>query len=146
MAIVGTSGSGKTYAAKGLAFDFAGLRAMVQASARDDAFEPGAIERYTEAWSHPGSLTGMLNYYRALREGPAPDEPARIAPPTLVVWGENDAFLERHVAHTSLELCDNGRLSIITGATRWLHLEEPARVSAELTKFLGEQPGVAGGT
>jgi epoxide hydrolase 4 len=125
------------------ALDFAGLRAMVQGSARSGAFEPGAIERYTEAWSHPGSLTGMLNYYRALRERPATDQPARIAPPTLVLWGEKDAFLEHHVAHAALALCDDGRLSIIDGATHWLHLEEPARVNAALIEFLGEQARAA---
>ena len=118
------------------ALGFAGLRAMLQGSARADAFEPGAVGRYTEAWARPGSLTGMLNYYRALRRRPAPHEPARIAPPTLIVWGENDVFLERHVAEAALALCDAGRLFIVGGATHWLHLEEPAQVAGG---FLREQ-------
>jgi epoxide hydrolase 4 len=128
------------------ALDFAGLRAMVLGSARRDALKPGEIERYTEAWArHPGSLTAMLNYYRALRERPAPACPARIAPPTLVLWGEQDAFLEHHVARTAVELCDNGRLVVVAGATHWLHLEEPMRVNAELIGFLGDGGGAGPG-
>lgn len=116
---------------------FAGLRAAVLGSARTDAFKPGEIDRYVEAWSRPGSLTAMLNYYRALRGRRAPDQPSRIAPPTLILWGEKDSVLEHHVARAALDLCEDGRLSIIPGATHWLHLEDPARVNAELVRFLG---------
>lgn len=118
--------------------DFAGLRAMVLGSARKDTFQPGEIERYTEAWEHPGSLTAMLNYYRALRErnDDQPGPSSRIAAPTLVIWGEHDSFLEQHVARAALDLCDSGRLLIIPDATHWLHLEEPARVNAEIIRFL----------
>ena len=117
------------------ALDFAGLRAMIEDTARPDALKPGEMEHYTEAWAHPGSLTAMLNYYRALRERKKPDQPARIQCPTLVLWGEKDIFLEHHVALAGLEQCDNGQLSIIQGATHWLHLEEPERVNAEIIKF-----------
>ena len=115
---------------------YAALRAMMAGTARAGAFEPGAVERYVEAWRHPGSLTAMLNYYRALRMRPAPARPARIAPRTLVLWGENDPFLERHVAEAALALCDDGRLHIVAGTTHWLHLERPDRVTAALTGFL----------
>ena len=111
---------------------------MIQAGARPDTFKPGELDRYVKAWEHPGSLTAMLNYYRALRDGKT-RRPARIAPPTLVLWGENDAYLEHHVAHAALELCDDGQLSIIKGATHWLHLEEPERVNAKLIRFLAAE-------
>lgn len=118
------------------ALDFAGLRGMIQGSGRSDTLEPGAIDHYAEAWGHPGSLTGMLNYYRALRQRPSPDTPARITPPTLILWGENDVFLERHVAEAAQALCDDARLTIIGGATHWLHLEEPGQVNGALVRFL----------
>ena len=41
-----------------------------------------------------------------------------------------------HVVEAGLELCDRGRLVIVEGATHWLHLEEPARVNAEIINFL----------
>lgn len=121
------------------ALDFAGLRTMVESTARADTFKPGEIECYTEAWAHPGSLTAMLNYYRALGERDKPAQPARISAPTLVIWGENDSFLEQHVARAALDLCDKGQLSIIGGATHWLHLEEPERVNAEIIQFLASE-------
>lgn len=124
------------------AFDFAGLKAMMRGSARADTFEPGALERYAQAWAHPGSLTAMLNYYRALRERRAGPHPARLAPPTLVLWAGADSVLERHVAEAGLALCDQGRLVVVEGATHWLHLEEPGRVTAEVTAFLDAGRGL----
>lgn len=118
------------------AFGFASMRRTMRVSAKKGAFAPGDLDRYAEAWSHPGSLTAMLNYYRALRQRPIPDPPRRIAPPTLVLWGEKDAFLGDHVAHSALEMCDDGRLSFVAGATHWLHLEESGRVTEELIGFL----------
>lgn len=117
-------------------FDFAGLRTMMQASAHEDTFEPGALDRYAEAWTHPGSLTAMLNYYRALRELDVPSEPTRITPPTLILWAGEDSFLERHVAEAGLALCDNGQLVVVEGATHWLHIEQAERVNREVLSFL----------
>lgn len=120
------------------AFNFAGLRTMVQRTARPGTFEPGEMDRYVDAWSHPGSLTAMLNYYRALRKRPVPDQPRRITPPTLILWGEKDSFLEGHIARSALDYCDDGNLTIVTDATHWLHLEEPERINTELIAFLGD--------
>lgn len=127
------------------AFDFAGLRAMVQGSAKPGTFEPGALDRYVEAWSPPGRLTAMLNYYRALRERKTGTEPARLAPPTLILWAGDDSFLERHVAEAGLALCDDGRLVVIDGASHWLHIEQYLWVNAEVLEFLGPllRPGEA---
>ncbi|AGF72034.1 alpha/beta fold hydrolase [Corynebacterium halotolerans] len=122
-------------------FNFTALRAMMRRTAREGTFDPGDLDRYAAAWSHPGSLTGMLNYYRALvRREEAP--PARITPPTLILWGENDAALELHIAERALELCDDGRLVVVENASHWLHLEQPHRINAELVDFLGK-PGLS---
>jgi pimeloyl-ACP methyl ester carboxylesterase len=119
-------------------FDFAGLRAMVRGSARSDTFEPRALDRYAEAWAHPGSLTAMLNYYRALRERPRSDDPVRVVPPTLILWADDDRFLERHVAEAGLALCDNGRLEMIDGASHWLHIEQPELINNRIISWLSE--------
>ncbi len=117
-------------------FDGAGLKAMIQGSAKPDSFEPGALEHYARAWAHPGSVTAMLNYYRALRERPRMEEPARLAPRTLILWAGNDIFLEKSVAEASLALCDDGKLEIIEGASHWLHIEQPERINARIIDFL----------
>ncbi len=120
-------------------FNSAALRAMMRRTARAGTFTTADLDRYSTAWSQPGSLTGMLNYYRALfrrKEGLS----ARIEPPTLILWGENDVALELHIAERALELCGDGRLVVIEGASHWLHLEQPDRINAELVDFLGK-PG-----
>ncbi|KRE40433.1 alpha/beta fold hydrolase [Knoellia sp. Soil729] len=119
------------------AFGFAALRASMQRSARAGTFEPGALDRYAAAWSQPGSLTAMLNYYRAVRLRRPGSSPSRHAHPTLVLWGEHDDFLEQHVARQSLTRCDDGRLVVIEDAGHWLHLEQPDLVTAEILSFLG---------
>lgn len=118
-------------------FDFSGLRAMMERSAKPDTFEPGALDRYAQAWAQPGSLTAMLNYYRALRQRPRSVEPARIAPPTLILWAEDDVFLEAHVAQAGLALCDRGELEFVPDASHWLHIEQPARINARIRDWLG---------
>jgi pimeloyl-ACP methyl ester carboxylesterase len=117
-------------------FDYAGLRTMVETSARPGTFSAEEMDRYTDAWANPGTIKAMLNFYRALGKRKKPDLPARISCKTLIVWGENDTFLEHHIATAALKLCDNGRLIIIPNATHWLHLEEPVRVNMETVNFL----------
>lgn len=116
--------------------NFRGLREMMRRSAREGTFTDDVLERYVEAWSHPGVLSAMLNYYRALRKRRLPDEPGRIRTPTLILWGEKDVALEQAVARAALETCDDGRLEILPGATHWIHLEEPERVNAAIIAFL----------
>lgn len=79
----------------------------------------------------------MLNYYRALRDRPRGAERARLAPPALILWAEDDRFLGRHVAEAGLALCDDGRLKIMQGTSHWLHLEQTEGVDAQIIRFLG---------
>lgn len=116
--------------------NFALLRALMVRTARPDAFEPGAIDRYVEAWSRPGTLTAMLNYYRALRLRRDARPPARIAAPTLVLWGEHDGALGRPVAEAAVAQCKRGELEIIPGTSHWLHLEEPEQVTEAILRHL----------
>ena len=120
-------------------FGFAGLRAMMQGSAKAGTFEPGALDCYAQAWAHPGSLTAMLNYYRALRERSYAGDPARLSPPTLILWAEDDRFLERHVAEAGLALCDDGRLEMVDGASHWLHIERPKLVNSRLIRWFRDE-------
>jgi pimeloyl-ACP methyl ester carboxylesterase len=119
------------------AFDHAALKAIMQGSAHEDTFEPGALDRYRAAWAKPGALTAMLNYYRALRLHQRGEPPARLRPPTLILWGTEDRFLERHVMEAGLALCDDGRFVAIDGATHWLHLDQAARITDEIRGFFG---------
>jgi epoxide hydrolase 4 len=115
--------------------DFAGLRTMMDGSARPGTFQRGELDRYAQAWRRPGHLTAMLNYYRALRQGHSRG-PVRNPVHTLVLWGGRDSALEVQVGRASLEQCEHGRLEVLPEATHWLHLEHPERVTALILRHL----------
>lgn len=119
---------------------FAVLRRALTASSPPGLFSPADLDRYAAAWAQPGALTAMLNYYRALRLAPNSGPPARVRPPTLLVWGGRDAFLGRHLFEESLALCDRGEGLLLDDTGHWVHLEAPDAVTAAMLRFFAEPP------
>jgi pimeloyl-ACP methyl ester carboxylesterase len=118
------------------AANFLAMRQALRVTSKAGTFSQAELNRYCEAWAQPGALTGMLNWYRALRLKDR-SERAPIHAPTLIVWGRKDPALSPRLAAESLSLCTQGRIEWLPAATHWLHHEEPDRVSAALTSFLG---------
>ena len=54
----------------------------------------------------------------------------------MLLWGANDRFLGREMAHASLEQCQQGQLVMFEEATHWVHHEQSVRVNALLETFL----------
>lgn len=107
-------------------------------SSRPGVFSDEDMARYRDAWSQPGALTAMLNWYRAMLQRPPSWSPSpRITVPTLLIWGTEDKFLGRELAQPSLDLCDDGRIEFVEGATHWVQHAEPERVNALLLEFFG---------
>jgi pimeloyl-ACP methyl ester carboxylesterase len=112
------------------------VRALQQSS-RPGTFTPADLERCREAWSQPQALRAMLNWYRALlRRPPQRSTFGPVTVPTLLLWGANDRFLGREMAHASLEQCQQGQLVMFEEATHWVHHEQSVRVNALLETFL----------
>jgi epoxide hydrolase 4 len=117
------------------AFNFrVGARALLRSS-RPGTFSTEDLAQYRAAWSQPGALTAMINWYRALFRVRVkfPDKIVRV--PTRILWGERDDFLLTEMAHESLRYCTSAELFTFANATHWLHHEEPARVSELLIDF-----------
>jgi pimeloyl-ACP methyl ester carboxylesterase len=114
---------------------FASIRRALLHSSRPGTFSEEDLARYEAAWAEPGALTAMLNWYRALRSRPHVRN-ARVTAPTLVIWGEEDRFLEKGLAEASLALCESGRPVWFESASHWVHLEEAQDVNEELIEFL----------
>lgn len=113
---------------------------MLTASGKPGTFSSEDLEHYREAWSQPRAWTGMINWYRALRRrlrsfGPA----VRIKPPTLIIWGEQDAALESRMAAESLALCEDGRLELVPDATHWVQHDAAGQVNDWLVEFFGQE-------
>jgi len=112
-----------------------------------EAFTPEDRARYREAWSAPGAMTGMVNWYRAMfRHRPRAPGSTRVGTPTLILWGGRDPYLSKELAPLSLERSDRGRLTTFPEATHWLQHDEPRRVNRALLEFLetGTEPGPQG--
>ena len=111
-----------------------GKNALLQSS-RKGAFSPEDLDRYAEAWSQPGALSGMVNWYRALLRYPPKYAETRVTIPTRILWGVQDSFLLPVLARESLRYCSQGELIPFENATHWLQHEEPERVNELLKTF-----------
>src|SRR5687767_3967800 len=109
----------------------------IRRSARNNAFTDEDIEKYKEAWSQPGAMTAMLNWYRAAaRYQPKITNGMRVRVRTLIMWGVKDMALSRRMARPSLDYCDDGRLIFFPEATHWVQREEADEVNQHLLEFI----------
>ena len=111
------------------------LRRAMAGTSRPGSFPPQDLERYAEAWGHPGAMTAMLNWYRALVRLPRRPAP-RVRASTLILWGRRDHALQPGLAEASLDLCDDGRIVWFPDATHWVQHDAAAGVTAALLQFL----------
>jgi pimeloyl-ACP methyl ester carboxylesterase len=115
--------------------NFLALRRALRKTSWPGTFSDDDLKLYQDAWSRPGALTAMLNWYRALvrrRRPPA----GRVRAPTRILWGKRDQALASGLAEASLAMCDDGRITWFEEATHWVVHEERRAVSADLVSFL----------
>jgi pimeloyl-ACP methyl ester carboxylesterase len=103
------------------------------------AYTEEEMDRYIEAWSQPGAASGMINYYRSSVRTPAKKAEAAIHPvkaPTLVIWGQRDAYLGEELAEPEHDDVPNlERVERLPDASHWVHHDEAQRVNQLLTGF-----------
>ncbi|GAB3234724.1 epoxide hydrolase EphM [Hymenobacter seoulensis] len=113
-------------------------RGALRGTSRKGTFTTADLQHYVQAWSQPGALTGMINWYRAAVRTPRKTgQVGKITLPLRILWGRKDAFLEPELAQLSLEYCTQAELTYFDEATHWLHQEESERVNHLLLEFLG---------
>lgn len=132
--------------------DFARTLNMLAGFSKIDWMNEPLKAEYIAAWSQPGAMTAMLNWYRASPVVvPAPgetpgdayvltlsDDVLKVRVPHLVIWGEADEALrpacldglDRYAADLSVRR--------IAGAGHWILHEKPAEVAAEIRAFLAK--------
>jgi epoxide hydrolase 4 len=111
-----------------------GARSLV-GSSRPGTFSSEDLAQYRAAWSQPGAVTSMINWYRALFRFRTKFADRTVRVPTRILWGERDAFLLAEMAQESLCYCIDAELFTFANATHWLQHEEPVRVSELLIDF-----------
>jgi pimeloyl-ACP methyl ester carboxylesterase len=96
------------------------------------------LEPYLRPWL--GS-TGQAAYYRQVAQFDErytrEIEPryGEICTPTLVLWGENDNWLDRDFGRRLSESIPKARLSLVSNAGHFLPEDQPSTVASELTRF-----------
>jgi pimeloyl-ACP methyl ester carboxylesterase len=114
-----------------------GASQAMRKSALPKTFTEEDIEKYKGAWSQPGALTAMLNWYRAAaRHRPPITSDMRVRVPTLMLWGVKDAALTYRMARPSLDYCAKGNLIFFPEATHWLQHEEADDVNRHILSFV----------
>lgn len=114
-----------------------GASLSLRRSGKPHAFTDEDIEKYTEAWSQPGAMTAMLNWYRAAaRYRPEITNGMRVSIRTLILWGVQDFALSRRMARPSLDYCDDGSLVFFPDATHWVQHEEADEMNRQLLNFI----------
>jgi pimeloyl-ACP methyl ester carboxylesterase len=102
----------------------------------------GDIAQYVADLSRPGALTAALNWYRAnaapQRELEQMPPLPPVAAPTLGVWSSGDNYLtEERMLRSGEHVSGPWRYERVEGASHWLQLDAPERVSELLLEFLG---------
>lgn len=130
--------------------DFAHLRGMFAKGMDMSWMAGGRADAYRNAWSAPGALTGMVNWYRATPlqvaapGGRIPDAglipfdaaQLRVRMPHLLIWGMNDTALLPACRDGLPDLCDDLTMVEIEGADHWLHHQKPDEVAAAIRDFV----------
>jgi pimeloyl-ACP methyl ester carboxylesterase len=116
-----------------------GLRRPLERDSSPGAFTPADMERYIEAWSQPGAVRTMINYYRAaFRQPPwAIERGIRPIPaPTLVIFGERDSYLRHELAEPYPDDVPNlERVVRLPEASHFVQNDAPERVNELLIEF-----------
>lgn len=111
------------------------------------------LQRYIDAWSQPGALTGGLNYYRASLLHPPtskgeeviirkiadmPKETFAVKVPTLVIWGEQDEALLPGMLKGMEDYIDELTIERIPEGSHWVIHEQPELINYHIRRFISQ--------
>jgi pimeloyl-ACP methyl ester carboxylesterase len=105
-------------------------------------FGDAELAQFTAALAQPGALTAAINYYRALIQqgarGMFHGTRMRVQAPTLMIWGEQDAFLGKELTYGTERFVQDLRIRYIPYCSHWVQQEHPTRVNEYILEFLSD--------
>jgi epoxide hydrolase 4 len=116
--------------------DWHGAVRALRGSGKIHTFTNEDILKYKEAWSQPGAMTAMINWYRGVRYQSKLPKEMQIKVPTLILWGMKDVALTHRMARPSLDHCEDGKLILFPDSTHWVQHEAAEEVNHYLIEFL----------
>ena len=116
-------------------------RMLEKTSVNSDMFPQKVTEVYRKHAAQNGTLTAMINYYRALFRYPpnmANTDSGRekITVPTLLIWGEQDLALSKGLALKTSEFVVDLRTTFIPNGSHWIQQDCPEEVNKLMSEFL----------
>lgn len=101
------------------------------------AFTDQDIEKYRQAFSRPGGLTGPLNYYRAAMRFRRDlyGAPQRVKVPTMVIWGEKDPYLSIKLLEPLPRWVSQLEIVRIADSSHWVQNDVPEQLNRFLMDF-----------
>ena len=130
-----------------------GNGAMIVKAVRGEAANPEnfpreMMERYAENARIPGALTAMINYYRAnlnpLGKTPLLASDAPLDIPTLLIWGEADRHIGRHMMDGIEARVRDLEILRLPGVSHWAMADAPEAVNAAIGDWLDRSERTAG--
>jgi pimeloyl-ACP methyl ester carboxylesterase len=108
-------------------------------------FPDEVIDVYRKNAAHPGALTAMVNYYRALVRGGGARRQAALGfpvidTPTLMIWGEQDRALGKETTFGTEAFVRDFTIRYLPGVSHWVQQEAPEAVNAMLEAWLTGKP------
>lgn len=104
-------------------------------SANKNTFSSEDLHQYRQSWKMPGSLSAMLNWYRAAKYN-RKYSGEKIQVPILLLWGEKQKFFLKRLSAESIEKCLYGKLQFIKDGTHWMHHEKSEEVNKLIYNFI----------
>ena len=107
------------------------------------AFPTEIIDVYRHNASKPGALRAMINFYRAFRYGLWERErkwrnnhygPIKVK--TLLIWGEEDDFLEKALALNTRKYVTDLTIRFLPKTSHWVQQERPEEVNQLIGAFI----------
>lgn len=96
------------------------------------------VSRFVAALERSGPPTGVLNYFRAIRQsGLHRGQGLRpIQTPTFVIWGKDDPYVGPEYAEPPAKWVWNVRCCWLDGVNHWGHITAPERINPLLLEAL----------
>lgn len=106
---------------------------------RPGTFTRNDIKLFLAAWRRQG-LGGGINWYRAVVRHPRrlPEPVPLILAPTLLIWGEDDAFLGKELTYGTDNYVRDLEIAYLPDTSHWVQQEEPEKVNHLLQSHLAK--------
>lgn len=115
-------------------------RSVRQSMHVQSAVTPAMIDRYWELLLYPGNRRATRERFLTPRKDAAPEAMARLRPPTLVLWGQEDALIPLEAGRWFAKTIPGAKLTVLPGVGHIPMEEAPDASVQALDKWMAKLP------